>query len=63
MSEQRPAVGPGELEPFEDFVRRHVGTSDDEQSVMLKVLGYESLDSLIDAAVPERLRSLGELDL
>ncbi len=63
MSEQRPAAGPGELEPFEDFVRRHVGTSDDEQSGMLKDLGYESLDALMDAAVPESVRSLGNLDL
>ena len=63
MSEQRPAAGSGELEPFEDFVRRHVGTSDDEQSGMLKDLGYESLDALMDAAVPDSVRSLGNLDL
>ncbi len=63
MSEQRQDAGPGELEPFEDFVRRHVGTSDDEQSGMLKVLGYESLDALMDAAVPDSVRSLGALDL
>ena len=30
---------------------------------MLKVLGYESLNALMDAAVPESVRSLGELDL
>ena len=30
---------------------------------MLKVLGYETLDALIDAAVPDSVRSLGELDL
>ena len=47
------------LEPFEDFLRRHVGTSDDEQAGMLKVLGYETLDALIDAAVPGSVRSLG----
>ena len=63
MSEQRQDAGPGELEPFEDFVRRHVGTSDEEQSGMLKVLGYESLGSLMDAAVPDSVRSLDALDL
>jgi glycine dehydrogenase len=63
VSEQRQDAGPGELEPFEDFVRRHVGTSDEEQSGMLKVLGYESLGSLMDAAVPDSVRSLDALDL
>ncbi len=60
MSEQRPT---GEPDDLGAFVRRHVGTSDDEQSAMLKVLGYETLDALIDAAVPDRLRSHGELPL
>ena len=44
-------------------MRRHVGPSDEEQSAMLKVLGYESLDALIDAAVPDSVRSLHALDL
>ena len=30
---------------------------------MLKVLGYETLDALVDAAVPGSVRSLGTLDL
>jgi glycine dehydrogenase len=51
------------LEPFEDFVRRHVGPSGEEQEGMLKVLGYETLDALVDAAVPGSVRSLGTLDL
>ena len=51
------------LEPFEDFLHRHVGTSDDEQAVMLKELGFESLDALIDAAVPGSVRSLDALHL
>jgi glycine dehydrogenase len=51
------------LEPFEDFVRRHVGPSAEEQEGMLKALGYESLDALVDAAVPGSVRSLGTLDL
>ena len=63
MSEQRPAGESGVPEHRDEFVRRHVGTSDDEQSAMLKVLGYETLDALIDAAVPDSVRSLGELQL
>ena len=53
MSEQQAGNQSEALEPFEDFVRRHVGPSDEEQEGMLKVLGYESLDELVDAAVPE----------
>ncbi len=63
MSEQRAAAQNEDLEPFEDFLRRHVGTSDEEQTAMLKVLGYESIDALVDDAVPGGVRSLGALDL
>jgi glycine dehydrogenase len=63
VSDHHPVIRSDALEPFEDFVRRHVGPSDDEQSGMLKVLGFETLDALIDAAVPGSLRSLGALDL
>ncbi len=63
MSDQRPGNRSEVLEPFEDFVRRHVGPSDDEQKGMLKVLGYETIDALVDAAVPGSVRSLGTLDL
>ncbi len=61
MSEQHVGNQSEALEPFEDFVRRHVGPSAEEQEGMLKVLGYESLDALVDAAVPGSVRSLGTL--
>ena len=63
MSAQRPTAESDASEHHGEFVRRHVGTSDDEQSAMLKSLGYETLDALIDAAVPDRVRSLEELRL
>ncbi len=63
MSERQQGDRPEALEPFEDFVRRHVGPSDEEQEGMLKVLGYETLDALVDAAVPSSVRSLDTLDL
>ncbi len=63
MSEQRPGEPSEGLEPFEQFLPRHVGPSDDEQEGMLKVLGYQTLDELVDAAVPGSVRSLGTLDL
>jgi glycine dehydrogenase len=63
VSEQQAGNQSEVLEPFEDFVRRHVGPSADEQDGMLKVLGYESLDALVDAAVPGSVRNLGTLRL
>ena len=63
MSEQYVADRPEPLEPFEDFVLRHVGPSEEEQEGMLKVLGYETLEDLVDAAVPGSVRSLDALDL
>ncbi len=63
MTEQRNDERSEALEPFEDFVRRHVGPSDEEQEGMLKVLGYDTLDTLIDAAVPGSVRSLATLHL
>ncbi len=63
MHPQRPSPAAEELEPFESFLSRHVGTSSQDQTEMLEVLGYESLDALIDAAVPGSVRSLDDLDL
>jgi glycine dehydrogenase len=62
LSDHRPA-GTESLEPFEDFLHRHVGTSAEEQAAMLKILGYDDLDALVDAAIPGSVRSLTELDL
>jgi glycine dehydrogenase len=46
-----------------EFLFRHVGPSPEDQEAMLRVLGYASLDALVDAAVPAAVRSLDELDL
>ncbi|WP_026875847.1 aminomethyl-transferring glycine dehydrogenase [Jiangella gansuensis] len=45
------------------FVARHVGPRDDEIAKMLDAVGYDSLDALVDAAVPDAIRSVGALDL
>ncbi|HEY9411647.1 MAG TPA: aminomethyl-transferring glycine dehydrogenase [Jiangellaceae bacterium] len=45
------------------FVARHIGPRDDEIARMLEVVGYDSLDALVDAAVPQAIRSLDALDL
>jgi glycine dehydrogenase len=38
------------------FIPRHIGPSPAEIRAMLDLLGYDSLDSLIDATVPSRIR-------
>jgi len=38
------------------FIPRHIGPSADEQRAMLQALGFDSLDALIDATVPDAIR-------
>ena len=47
----------------EKFQYRHIGTSSADQKVMLDTLGYESLDALLSAAVPEVIRFRGDSTL
>ena len=46
-----------------DFIQRHIGTSDEEQKIMLKVLGFKNLDELIENTVPEKILFKDELDI
>src|SRR4051812_48420740 len=45
------------------FVRRHIGPSEDEVGAMLREVGFESLDSLVETAVPKNIRLDRELSL
>jgi glycine dehydrogenase len=45
------------------FARRHIGPNDDEVRTMLREVGFEDLDSLVDAAVPRNIRLDRELNL
>ncbi|AFX98223.1 glycine dehydrogenase [Candidatus Endolissoclinum faulkneri L2] len=45
------------------FIRRHIGLSKKEISQMLSFLGYDSLDSLITAALPQSIHLTESLDL
>jgi glycine dehydrogenase len=45
------------------FVRRHVGPRPADAGEMLKLLGYASLDAMIDAAVPKPIRLARPLQL
>lgn len=47
----------------EEFIPRHNGPDLDEQSVMLKAIGAESIDALIEQTVPENIRLPGEMAL
>ena len=51
-----------DLEGVAPFESRHIGPSSDDQAKMLATLGYDSLDALVDAAVPAGIRQL-ELEL
>ena len=46
-----------------DFIKRHIGTSEEEQLKMLKVLGYSSLDELISKTVPEKILFKEDLEI
>ena len=45
-----------DYQPYDFANRRHIGPSPDEMAEMLKVIGYDSLDALIDATVPPSIR-------
>ena len=44
----------------ENFKYRHIGTSLEQQKEMLKTLGFDSIDALMDAAVPGAIRFEGD---
>ena len=45
------------LEQADAFVGRHIGPRDEDVAAMLETVGYESLDALMDAAVPKSIRA------
>ncbi len=45
------------------FAHRHIGPDDADVDAMLDTLGYESLDALVDATVPDAIRAERPLDL
>ncbi|MCP5425917.1 MAG: aminomethyl-transferring glycine dehydrogenase [Gammaproteobacteria bacterium] len=61
MSHQRRSLD--ELEQRTDFVRRHIGPSEADQSTMLEQLGLVSMEGLIEQVVPATLRSTAPLEL
>ncbi len=57
----RPSLA--DLENSQEFQARHIGPCTQEQTEMLTELGFDNLDSLVDAAMPANIRSQSCLDL
>ncbi|NQX89863.1 MAG: aminomethyl-transferring glycine dehydrogenase, partial [Halioglobus sp.] len=45
-----------DLENRDEFVRRHIGPTERQQVEMAQIVGYDSLDALIEATVPSAIR-------
>src|SRR4029453_347078 len=41
---------------IDEFSRRHIGPNENETAEMLRAVGFENLDGLIDATVPKNIR-------
>jgi glycine dehydrogenase len=50
-----------DYQPYDFANRRHIGPSPAEMEEMLKVVGYKSLDAMIDATVPSSIRQKAPL--
>ena len=61
MSQSRTPLH--DLEQHGDFVRRHIGPDAEEIAAMLAELGLESIEELVDRAVPRSIRTERELDV
>jgi glycine dehydrogenase len=52
-----------DLDLSQDFSRRHIGPNPEETAEMLRTVGFDNLDALIDATVPKNIRLDRELNL
>ena len=41
---------------YRNFTRRHIGLNDYSAQQMLKYLGYDSIDKLIEDTIPDSIR-------
>src|SRR6516165_5259205 len=48
---------------IDSFARRHIGPNEEEVRAMLRALGFDRLDALIDATVPKDIRLKQQLSL
>ena len=54
---------PANLQTHQEFFSRHVGSSSHDQESMLRFLGFNSLEQLVDEVVPESIREKTDLPL
>ncbi len=59
MTDNRPTF----LDPTDTFVRRHIGPDDQETRVMLRTIGAESLDQLVQETIPAGIQLGRALEL
>ncbi|XP_054276101.1 glycine dehydrogenase (decarboxylating), mitochondrial-like [Macrosteles quadrilineatus] len=63
---QCSSLGNSELDklfPKDEFVTRHIGPREHDQTAMLDLLGFKSLDELSDKAVPDSIKHKGLLEI
>jgi glycine dehydrogenase len=56
-------AGQPDLSHPDKFVRRHIGPNASETAKILKTIGFDSLDAMVDSLVPANIRLTEELDL
>jgi glycine dehydrogenase len=61
----QPMIGRDTIEPtnFDSFAHRHIGPNKEEIDAMLRELGFENLEALIDSAIPRNIRLDRRLNL
>jgi glycine dehydrogenase len=61
----KPMAGRDSVKPpnFDSFASRHIGPNEKEIDAILRELGFENLDALIDAAIPKNIRLNRQLNL
>jgi len=59
----QPVNGNVNLPEEDQFISRHIGIDRDEEKLIVEKLGYDSLDSLIDTAIPQSIRIAKPLNL
>ncbi|GAB5030355.1 glycine dehydrogenase [Nannochloropsis oceanica] len=56
-------IGASVLTPTDQFARRHIGPSLEEEETMLRTCGFKDLEEMTDAAVPKHIRLHGPVEL
>ncbi len=56
MTELSPEPGRAPLTDHHSFVSRHIGPTAVDATAMARVMGYDSVDAVIDATIPESIR-------